>query len=236
MGAAPGGAGKLALGLIFFYASIMDSKMITSAQKVLGKNLLSVLEYHKYHQSILVFVLGKADFLVQDQLKKILKERRYIFLIEDDLLNGTDVFPLDFLHIKQNSTLLKGKDYFSKLRILRKDVRHKLEFELRNKLIYLREQYLRHPDPMKFLLLILPTFVVLLDGLLFLGKKKRGADLKADLQTVSTIFEVDLEVFELLQDLEHQKIKVAKDEVTPLIQRINDSMRGLLKGVNSYRL
>ena len=161
-----------------------------------------------------------------------MQEEHFILLLEDDVVNGGDVFPLDFLHIKDNSEVIEGEDYFSEMKIDKRHVRFKLEFELRNKLIYLREQYLRTPKRRKFLTLILPAFVILLEGALFLKDVKKGDGFLEDLKHAEKAYDLKLSVFKKLYAYEQKKMDFGKDEVTGIIQKINDEMRVLMEKIN----
>ena len=203
---------------------------------VLGKNILSILKYTCYHTEITVFVLKKVDYRVLEETRKLLSEEHFILLLEDDVVHGVDVFPLDFLHIKDNSEVLEGEDYFSGMKVDKKHVRFKLEFELRNKLIYLREQYLRASKRRKFLTFILPAFVILLEGSLFLKNLKKGGGLLEDLKNAEKAYDVKLSVFKKLYEHERKKTDFGKDEVTGIIQHINDEMRELMEKINQLKI
>jgi len=56
-----------------------------------------------------------------------------------------DVFSLQFFDIKTTATLLHGKDIFKNINISKAHLRRKMEFDIRNKSIYLRQEAIRIP-------------------------------------------------------------------------------------------
>ena len=191
----------------------MDKKKLAAVKGVLKRNIVSVLEYQRYDKLITIFVVNKIDFKRLAQAEEILQKENFIILHEDDIKNGSDIFPLQFLSIKRNSKLISGTDYFSRLGIKKRDVRSKLEFELRNKLIYLREQYLQSLNKEKFLLLILPAFVVLMEGLLFLKSKKPKKTTLENIELIEEIYEVDLFIFKKLYQYENKEMNFEEENI-----------------------
>jgi hypothetical protein len=65
------------------------------------------------------------------------------------LKESTDVFPVEFFDIKDNYKLLFGTDLVSGLKIDNTHLRHELEFELKGKLIKLRQGYMMYSQDNK---------------------------------------------------------------------------------------
>lgn len=65
-----------------------------------------------------------------------------LFLTEQDLKSSADVFPLELLDMQENHQVLYGRDVLKEMTVSLVNVRHQLEYELKSKLIRLREQYL----------------------------------------------------------------------------------------------
>jgi len=142
-------------------------------QQVLGSDLVSIAEYENQY----VVVVKRLGF---DVLDKIYEEAQKInplplFLTEEEILDGLDVFPLEYLNIQQTHTLLYGKDVFSELEFSKEDIRRQLEFEFRSKLIQLREGYLAIAHSSKLMQELIqkatPTLLPICRGLLFLKTK-----------------------------------------------------------------
>ena len=122
-------------------------KTIKNLKEVLGENLATIAEYGKFEKQHLL-VLEKLDSDVLKNVKPIIKAyhaktKKYpLLLTKEELRDGLDVFPLEFLNIKLNHRILHGNDMFNDLKFDKKHVRRELEFEFRSKLINLRQGYL----------------------------------------------------------------------------------------------
>lgn len=66
-----------------------------------------------------------------------------LFMTEEYIRSSLDVFPIEFLDIKENNIVLFGKDIFKDIVIETKNLRFQCEQELKSKLINLQQQYLR---------------------------------------------------------------------------------------------
>lgn len=154
----------------------MDEKLILRIKEILGENLTSVATYGKEDEQLLV-VVNKLDFgllkAVQDMSTGYYKKsgKLPLFLTEEELTDGHDVFPLEFLNIKLNHKIIYGTDIFTELQFDKNHVRRELEFEFRSKLINLRQGYLELAKSKKDLRLLVnkavPTLLPICNGLLF---------------------------------------------------------------------
>ena len=71
-----------------------------------------------------------------------------MFLTQEELQEGHDVFPVEFLDMQVNHRLLFGRDILAEIQISRKNHRLELEHELRTKFLGLRQTFLTvHQDP-----------------------------------------------------------------------------------------
>ncbi|MDP3732602.1 MAG: hypothetical protein Q8R31_06270, partial [Candidatus Omnitrophota bacterium] len=66
-----------------------------------------------------------------------------LFLTEDYIRRSTDVFPIEFLDIQENYSVLYGKDILKGVNIDIRNLRFQCEQELKAKLITLRQLYLK---------------------------------------------------------------------------------------------
>jgi hypothetical protein len=65
-----------------------------------------------------------------------------VYFSEEEIANAADVFPIEFLDMMDNRRVLAGRDPFDGLAISTRHLRHQVEFELRGKLIRLRDLYI----------------------------------------------------------------------------------------------
>jgi hypothetical protein len=87
---------------------------------------------------------SKVLDLYQASLKKILKKHmlKITFFTLEELKNSLDVFPMEFLDMKESRCLITGKDHFKSLVIDSKNLRHQCEYVLRSNILKLREGYI----------------------------------------------------------------------------------------------
>lgn len=201
----------------------MQNTKLQTIKSTLGDHLLSILRYQRNKEEIMVFVVTNVEYQILDSLRKEFKNEHFIIFKEDDIVNGKDVFPLEFLHIKNNHLLVEGHDYFTTLKIEKKHLKLKLEFELRNKLIYLREQYLLAPKRSLFLKKVIPTMSIIFEGLNFL-KKQENQGFKKDLKSIENSYEVDLSVFRELIEAEKNNYNLTDRKINELVQELNDTL------------
>ncbi len=75
-----------------------------------------------------------------------------LFLTEEYIRSSNDVFPIEFLDMKENYWVLLGKDALKDLSVDAKNLRFQCEQELKAKLIALRQEYLRNSKNNRLLL------------------------------------------------------------------------------------
>lgn len=62
-----------------------------------------------------------------------------LMLKEKEIKDSSDVFPIEFIEIREHNRLLRGKDVLLNLKITRENIRHQCETEIRAKIIGLRK-------------------------------------------------------------------------------------------------
>lgn len=65
-----------------------------------------------------------------------------VYFSEEEIANAADVFPIEFLDMMDHRVVVAGRDPFEGLEVSTRHLRHQVEFELRGKLIRLRELYI----------------------------------------------------------------------------------------------
>ncbi|HLD05389.1 MAG TPA: hypothetical protein VJG90_06735 [Candidatus Nanoarchaeia archaeon] len=187
-------------------------------QSVLGSDLIGISEYEgKY-----VVILKRLGF---DVLDKAYEEAQKInplplFLTEEEIIDGLDVFPLEYLTMQQTHSLLYGKDVFSELEFSKEDIRRQLEFEFRSKLIQLREGYLAIAHSQKLLQELLqkatPTLLPLCRGLLFLKTKDLPERVPDIYDELSNSYRINVTILHKLYNMR----SYSEDEQKEIIQKL----------------
>ncbi|OGS45284.1 MAG: hypothetical protein A2539_08655 [Elusimicrobia bacterium RIFOXYD2_FULL_34_15] len=135
---------------------ILD-KFIEEIKVVCGQNLKSIVLYgskasgeqtEKHSDYNLLLILEKIKFEDLKLLNKTIKfwikkgnPAPLLFTMEQ-LKKSTDVFPIDFLDMKDHNKILYGNNPFENLEIKNTYLRHECEYELKSKLLKLRQAYM----------------------------------------------------------------------------------------------
>ena len=130
---------------------------VESLKQTYGNDLISVALYGsaasgelvEAHSNInLLVVLKNTDLPTLDVSRKLVNKFSHdrvepLFLSHEYLLNSIDVFPIEFLDMKENHHCLYGQDVLKGIQIDLKNLRFQCEQELKSKLILLKQQYLK---------------------------------------------------------------------------------------------
>jgi hypothetical protein len=200
----------------------MNDKNIEKIRDILGENLILIAQYNTGDVISTLVVCNTIDFDTLKNLKQ-LKEIPLVFA-KEELTNGIDVFPIEFLNIKQHHTMIFGEDILKDIVISKPNLRRQLEFEFRSKLIHLREQYLhfKGKDMDNLILSAVPTMSPIIGALVYLGDLEDKEDM---VKSVSQKFGVDLQILEEIQDIRKGKAKFKKDKeqyIKDLIRVLHD--------------
>jgi len=106
---------------------------------------------HKHSNINLLVVLKNTGLENLDKISKIVTARKFqilnpLFLTEDYIKESLDVFPIEFLDMKENFVVLYGRDILEGLEIDLRNLRFQCEHELRAKLLNLKNIYLKSKD------------------------------------------------------------------------------------------
>ncbi|MCZ7380926.1 MAG: hypothetical protein O8C64_05055 [Candidatus Methanoperedens sp.] len=183
----------------------------TIIKETLGENLVVLAEYYTGDETNLLAICNTLDFDELQKLKK-LKEIPFIFT-KEELTDAVDVFPIEFLNIRQNHKIHYGDDILKDIEISKENLRHQLEFEFRSKLIHLRRQYLQLKDRHleNLILSAVPTLVPMIGGLIYL-KDLNYSDTQDMFKVVSEGYGIDVQVLKEIHDIRLGKAKLRKDK------------------------
>ncbi len=146
----------------------MTIKKLQEVVRILKDWLMSIYIYERGWKQIPVFVVSKLDFVFLDSIRHFFVREQFIILTEDDIYEGSDVFCLKLLHIKNHAQLFYGKDILWKQTYILSDLRSSLELDIRNKLVQLREEYLSQEKGKYFLHNLLVGMQIIWEGSLLL--------------------------------------------------------------------
>lgn len=179
-------------------------KAFTQGLKDIYKDgLVSVILYgsvasgeysNRYSNINLAIVLADAGLDNLSKASRLVSGRRYqsfnpIFFTEDYIRSSCDVFPLEFLDMKDNHILLYGRDVLKDLKIDMGNLRFQCEQELKSKLVNIKRLYLRGPDKAALKNLLFRSFTSILHLLRNLIRVKGGSSVYSKKDTIRQIAE-----------------------------------------------
>lgn len=114
--------------------------------------------------------LAKSQGIVHKWTKK--GNPAPLFFDPNHVATSRDVFPLEFIDIRDRHQLLFGRDPFADINIEMTNLRHQCESELKGKILHMRsfyaENYNKPSHVAKLMIQSLPTFVAVFRGVLTL--------------------------------------------------------------------
>lgn len=202
----------------------MDSKIENKIKEIFGDNLVTLAEYYTGDVTEILVVCKNIDL---DTLRKLKQLMEIPFILtKEELVDGVDVFPIDFLNIKKHHKVIYGENFLKDLVISKKYLRHQLEFEFRSKLIHLRREYIQFKgkDLDNLISTSVPSLVPIIGGLLYLKDLDFG-DMNTMIKSISEEYNFDIQVLKEIYDIRKGNSKFKKDReqyIRELIKVLSD--------------
>lgn len=216
-----------------------------------GSDLISVILYGSASSGEFIESNSNFNLLVvlnSTELENLIKAKSFInkisfsrinpvFFSEEHLKNSLDVFPIEFLDMKENYTVLFGKDVLKDLGINTSNLRFQCEQELKSKLINLKQQYLKVNLKDKKTLgnLLFKNFTSLMHILRNLVRLKNvvPAYKKIDVLRQATI-ELQMPITNLLRILEakNNPITLTAEEINSMIISLSADLEKIIRIVD----
>lgn len=181
-------------------------------------------EFVDKHSNLNLLVLLKSTEL--RDLKKasgIIGKYRMInplFLTESYIASSTDTFPVEFLDMQENYSVLYGKDALKGIVVETKNLRFQCEQELKSKLINLQQLYLLiNKDKTALYNLLLKSFTSILHILRnVLRLKGKPVPYKKEeiLKEIIPEFKIDIDIWGKILSAKKSEIKLSKHDIEPL--------------------
>ncbi|MFH1854108.1 MAG: hypothetical protein ABH815_02225 [Candidatus Omnitrophota bacterium] len=178
--------------------------------------------------------LGSSLKLVSQGIRK--KITAPLFLSLYHIETSKDVFPIEFLEIKENNALLYGKDLFKDIDIDLKYIRLFCEREIKGKLIRLREAYLevglRKKGIEALLKGSLNSLIPIFRALIRLKGRQPDVDKFNILDTVSELYGLDKHIFTAILKDKMNDEKIAGQAVELFFEKYLDEIKKLAMTVD----
>jgi|TARA_Y100000310_G_scaffold72523_1_gene68584 hypothetical protein len=219
----------------------MYEKLIDECKTQINQNLISITKYGTEGQPNNILIVTKTlNFNDLEIIRPIIKKHKKNFgivpvlMTHQGLQESTDVFPLEILDMKHPHTVLSGIDVIESLTVDKKHIRRQLEFELRSKLIHLRETYIwinKTREIKALLKSAIPTLMPLFYGMLYLKNLKPSTNLQSLFGEVHAAFDVDMSLF-----LNIKKGNLPKNELPNYIKQLMDLLERLISIIDKHEV
>jgi hypothetical protein len=203
-----------------------------------GENLESVIlygsavagDFHPEFSNLNLFcVLRDSSFSALQTLVPVAqwwegqKQPPPLFMTRHELERSTDVFTIELLDMQQNHRILFGEDIVSGLEIPRYLHRVQVEYELREKLLLLRQQVLLASDSSRRLWELLvrsvPSFITLFRHALIVLGKSDPVGKRETIRAIAEELKFDASAINQVLDVRERKANLKQMDVNDLFAR-----------------
>ena len=151
--------------------------------------------------------------------------------------DAADVFPMEMLDIAESHRVLYGEDPVKDITINSTHLRHQVEFELRSKLLKLRQAYLQLRNPKKDLhrLLVesISSFQTVFRGALRLFSEEIPLDKLAATRDLGKKLSVPIDSFETIHQMKKEPSLTKQQDLTELFDLYLSQIETILDNIDS---
>lgn len=159
-----------------------------------------------------------------------------LFMDKEEWFNSCDVYPIEYLDIKERYSILYGEDIVKPLEVEKCNLRLQCEHEIKNLLIKLRQNYLAQSNNLKATEELLKksskSFFALFRAILRLTQDTVPFEHAQAIDSLAEKVTIDKEVFLKLLDLRANSKAISKNEHEITIQKLIDSTNEVLKYID----
>ena len=159
-----------------------------------------------------------------------------VFLTEDYIRRSTDVFPIEFLDMKENHIVLYGKDVFSSIVVDIKNLRFQCEHELKSKMLNIKKLYLRVSSKRvlrELLFRSLTSTLHILRNLVRLEGRSPAYSKGDIIDEVSALFGIDVSIMKSILDAKNGNLKLNDKEIYSLFSGFVDTLEKISDKVDA---
>lgn len=219
-----------------------------SLKEIYPQELLSVILYGSAssdefvinHSNLnILIILKSTNLLLLKRASRTVKQFKHfspIFMTKEYIYSSTDVFPIEFLDMQENYTVLFGQDVLKEIRVDLKNLRFQCEQELKEKLLNLKQLYLRtsqQPAGLKVPLIQSFTSILhILRNVLRLKGILPHYQKEALLKELAAHFKIDSGQWNKILAAKSGKIKINKVETEELFSVLVDNLEKIVQDVD----
>lgn len=184
-------------------------------------------EFIDQHSNLNLLIVLKDTGL--ENLKKItnllgkfkFRMIRPLFFTEEFMAKSCDVFPIEFIDIKENYNVLYGKDTLADMRVDLRNLRFQCEHEIKAKLINIRQRYLlvnKDKTRLRDLLFKSFTSAIHISRNILRLKGREPVYLKQDvLKEIEQEFKINIYTWGKILLAKNKKVKIKSADIEPLL-------------------
>lgn len=220
-------------------------------KSIYGEKLVSIMlygsaasgEYSGANSNVnLAIVLNDAALANVARASSLVNMHKFrsikpVFFTEKHIACSSDVFPLEFLDMKENNIVLYGKDVLSGVLVDVKNLRFQCEQELKSKLINIKTAYLSYrtaSDRKKLLLKFFTSSLHILRNILRLKGRVCSHSREEIIKDISVIFGLDLSVCKKILDMKTGKLQMRPREVENLFFDFTAGLEKIADAVDKF--
>lgn len=198
-------------------------------------------EFSGKHSNInLLVVLSNTGLDNLGNARKIINKGKFRrldlqFFTEDYIRSSIDVFPIEFLDIKGSYRVLHGRDVLTDLQVDTKNLRFQCEQELKQKLIRMKNVYLRArgKDTLRRQLFRSSTSLMhILKNLVRLKGKAPSLSSGDVLRDIQEVFGIDVTNFSKVLEAKQKNLKLARREIESLFSGLVSDLEKIVNMVD----
>ena len=214
-----------------------------------GDSLISVILYGsaasgeftgRYSNINLLIVLDDTSLDNLNKISNIITGRKFrminpLFFTEDYIKSSSDVFPIEFLDMKENYIVLYGKDALAGLEIDIRNLRFQCEQELKAKLLNIKNVYLRIKDKQALENLLFKSFTSslhILRNMVRLKGKSPSYLKESVLADIAREFNMDTSNFNKILEAKKKDLKLPSGEIESLFFALVTDMEKIINIVD----
>ena len=229
--------------------------LVKDLKDIYGENLLSVILYgqntdseqskSKSAQNIIVIFNKLEASDIKNAIvaiKKWIKGKNALPVImsESEWQSSADVYPIEYIEIKNNYEILYGKNVVAPMSVSKYDLRLQCEYEIKNLLVRIRQIYLGNSDNSKFMVKSLEELssklIRISKSALHLFDITAPDEYSEVIQKMTEKTKFDGEIFVEILSAKENKRKFTPQKIEGLVQRAINSTDLLYKFINDLEI
>ncbi|MFA4981559.1 MAG: hypothetical protein WC592_03715 [Candidatus Omnitrophota bacterium] len=195
----------------------------------------------KYSNINVLVVLYDTGLKNLSMAADVVGSRKYrdlsaLFFTPDYIKTSSDVFPLEFMDMKENHAVLYGSDVLQSIFIDPKNLRFQCEQELKSKTINMKRLYLVTKDGPRLKKLLFGSFTSsfhILRNMLRVKGITPAYSGEAALKEIQELFRIDMEVFYTVMDAKKKNLPLSLKETDFLFTAFVDQLEKIARIVDN---